>query len=100
MLWQMLIFTVAISGVSSGAAGQEHRAFKIDVDGRTYRVRLSGNVAKANGTAFWTNPEDPSYFIRARRAIELVSGCRVQDSYTTANILIATLNCQTNAATH
>lgn len=65
----------------------------MDVDGKTYRVRVRGVIAKANGASLWTNPEDPTYFPRAKRAIELATGCNVTDSYTTGNVLIGTITC-------
>jgi hypothetical protein len=78
---------------SAGAAEPLKRVSKVDIDGKTYRVRIAGDVAKASGAAIWTNPEDPTYFPRAKRAIEAASGCTVKDSYTTGNKLIATLDC-------
>lgn len=93
MIRLILVAGFLLTTTSAGAADLQKRVSKVDIDGRTYRVRITGEVAKANGTAVWTNTEDPNYFIRAKRAIEQVSGCSVKDSFTTTNVLIATLNC-------
>lgn len=93
-----LAFILACAAASvappAHAADQRKHVVKVDVDGRTYRVRMSGGTAKANGTALWTNPDDPNYFLRAKRAIEQASGCAVKDTFTTGNVLIASLNCE------
>lgn len=90
LLQTALIATLAIS---SAEAEPLKRVTKIDVDGKTYKVKVDGGTAKASGAAIWTNPEDPTYFPNAKRAIELATGCGVVDSFTTGNKLIATLDC-------
>jgi hypothetical protein len=94
----ILACAIACGGTFGTAAEQGKRVVKVDVDGRTYRVRVNGLTAKAGGTAIWTNPDDPTYFPRAKRAIEKASGCAAIDTYTTGNVLIATLDCKITGA--
>ena len=91
-----LILACATVSAAPGAhaTDQQKHVVKVDIDGRTYRVRMTGGTAKAKGTALWTNPNDPNYFLRAKRAIEKASGCAVKDTFTTGNVLIASLNCE------
>lgn len=98
MIKSATLAALLLVAFGASAADQQKHVLKINVDGRTYRVRITGEIAKANGTAIWTNPEDPMYFVRAKRAIETASSCNVKDSYTTGNILIATLDCRPNAS--
>lgn len=85
--------SVLILAAPASATQPGKRVTKVDVEGKTYRVRISGQTAKANGAGMWTNPEDPAYFVRAKRAVELATGCAVKDTFTTSNILVATLDC-------
>lgn len=83
---------IGLLTLAAAAAPSADYESKVEIDGRTFRVHVEGQAVTVADKAFITR-RSPQRGEQMRRAVQLVTGCEVRDSYWEGSKLRGILDC-------